>query len=411
MRSEHSVRVLLSTYGSRGDVEPMVALAAQLQALGVEVRVCAPPDFAELLDGVGVPLTPIGWPIRELAMGAVTGKAPKTLPEIAAELTAMTCESVAAVAEGCDAVVATGSLPAVAGTQAAAEKLGITYVFTTFSPCYLPSPHHRPVVWPGQVLPADETDNRVLWDVNAEHLNTLFGETINTYRGSIGLPPINNIRDHLNTDHPFLAADPVLGPWPQPADLDVVRTGAWIRPDERPLPAALEAFLDAGTRPVYVGFGSRPFREAKEVARVVIEAVRTQGRRVLLGSGWAGLASIDDWDDCFVVDEVNQQALFPRVAAVVHHGGAGTTTTAARAAAPQVIVPQAADQPYWAGRVAALGIGAAHDSPTPTVESLSGELSTVLVPETRMRAAAVAGTILTDGATVAAKLLLDVVDQ
>jgi vancomycin aglycone glucosyltransferase len=190
-----------------------------------------------------------------------------------------------------------------------------------------------------------------------------------------------------------------------------VRTGAWIRPDERPLPAALEAFLDAGTPPVYVGFGSRPFREAKEVARVVIEAVRTQGRRVLLGSGWAGLASIDDWDDCFVVDEVNQQALFPRVAAVVHHGGAGTTTTAARAAAPQVIVPQAADQPYWAGRVAALGIGAAHDSPTPTVESLSGELSTVLVPETRMRAAAVAGTILTDGATVAAKLLLDVVDQ
>jgi vancomycin aglycone glucosyltransferase len=405
------VRVLLSTYGSRGDVEPMIALAAQLQALGGEVRVCAPPDFGELSDDVGVPLTPVGWPIRELATGAVTGKAPKTLPEIAAELTAMTSESVAAVAEGCDAVVATGSLPAVAGAQAAAEKLGITYVFTTFSPCYLPSAHHPPVAWPGQVRPADETDNRVLWNLHADHLNTLFGTTINTCRRSIGLPPINNIRRHLDTDRPFLAADPVLGPWPQPADLDVVQTAAWIRPDERPLPAALEAFLDVGAPPVYVGFGSRPCREPEEVARSVIEAVRTQGRRVVLASGWAGLASIDDRDDCFVIDEVNQQALFPRVAAVMHHGGAGTTTTAARAAAPQVIVPQAADQPYWAGRVAALGIGAAHEGPIPTVESLSAALSTVLVPETRVRAAAVADMIRTDGATVAARLLLDLVDQ
>ena len=94
------------------------------------------------------------------------------------------------------------------------------------------------------------------------------------------------------------------------------------------------------------------------------------------------------------------------MAAVVHHGGAGTTTTAARAGAPQVVVPQMSDQPYLAGRVADLGIGAAHDGPTPTVESLSAALETALSPETRARAAAVAGTIRTDGATVAAKLLL-----
>ncbi|MFG3697274.1 glycosyltransferase [Micromonospora sp. NPDC047620] len=115
----------------------------------------------------------------------------------------------------------------------------------------------------------------------------------------------------------------------------------------------------------------------------------------------------DDRDDCFVVDEVNQQALFGRVAAVVHHGGAGTTTTATRAGAPQVVVPQAADQPYWAGRVADLGIGTAHDGATPTFESLSAALRTALAPETRPRATAVARTIRTDGATVAAKLLLD----
>ena len=184
-----------------------------------------------------------------------------------------------------------------------------------------------------------------------------------------------------------------------------MQTGAWILPDERPLPAGLEAFLDAGTPPVYVGFGS--MRAPEDIARVAIDAIRAQGRRAVVARGWADLAPIDDRDDCFAVGEVNQQALFGRVAAVVHHGGAGTTTTAARAGAPQVVVPQMADQPYWAGRVAELGIGAAHDGPTPTTESLSAALRTALTPETRARATAVAGTIRTDGATVAATLLLD----
>jgi UDP:flavonoid glycosyltransferase YjiC (YdhE family) len=136
------------------------------------------------------------------------------------------------------------------------------------------------------------------------------------------------------------------------------------------------------------------------------QSVRAQatGRRTCL-------ALIDDRDDCFVVGEVNQQALFGRVAAVVHHGGAGTTTTAARAGAPQVVVPQAADQPYWVRRVSELGIGAAHDGPTPNFESLSAALRTALTPETRARATAVAGAIRTDGAMVAATLLLDVLSR
>src|SRR5919199_2633468 len=143
------------------------------------------------------------------------------------------------------------------------------------------------------------------------------------------------------------------------------------------------------------------------MARVAIDAIRAQGCRALVARGWADLALIDDRDDCFVVGEVNQQAVFRRVAAVVHHGGAGTTTTAARAGAPQGVVPQIADQPYWAGRVAELGIGAAHDGPTPTTDSLSAALTTALRPEIRARATTVAGTIHTDGATVAANRLLD----
>ncbi|WP_328884996.1 glycosyltransferase [Streptomyces sp. NBC_00316] len=408
------MRVLLVAYGSRGDVEPVVGLAVQLRALGAEVQVCAPPDFAELLEGVGVPLAPIGLPVRPMVKGNTTGAAPlpaEGLPQRAAALIAATYDTVAAVAEGCDAVVATGLIPAAAGARSVAEKLGIPYVFVACFPTYLPSPHHPPLAWPGRPLPLEVTDNRVLWDLNTENMNALFGEAFNTHRASIGLPPVDNVRDHVFTDRPWLAADPVLGPWPEPADLDVVQTGVWIRPDERPLPAELETFLNAGTPPVYVGFGSMPLRDSEDITRAAVEAVRTQGRRALVSRGWADLAPIDDQEDCFTVGEINQQALFRRVAAVVHHGGAGTTTTAARAGAPQVVVPQIADQPYWAGRVADLGIGAAHEGPTPTFESLSAALETALTPETHARATAVAGTIRADGATVAAKLLLDAVGQ
>jgi vancomycin aglycone glucosyltransferase len=189
----------------------------------------------------------------------------------------------------------------------------------------------------------------------------------------------------------------------------LVQTGAWILPDERPLPAELEAFLHAGPPPVYVGFGS--VRAPEDIARVAIEAIRAQGRRALVAYGWAGLAPIDDRDDCFAVGEVNQQALFGRVAAVVHHGGAGTTATAARAGAPQVVVPPWADQPYWASRVADLGIGVAYDVRAPTTGSLSAALRTALTPGTRARAAAVAGAIRTDGATMAATLLVDAISR
>jgi vancomycin aglycone glucosyltransferase len=305
--------------------------------------------------------------------------------------------------------VATGLFPVAASARSVAEKLGIRHVFAAYCPIFLPGPHRRPQPLPGRPLPPDVTDNRVLNDLDIQSYNELFGAALNTHRASIGLPPVDNVRDHVFTDHPWLAADPVLGPWPESPDLDVVQTGSWILPDERPLPAELEAFLDAGTPPVFVGFGS--MRAPTDIARVAVDAIRAQGRRAVVARGWADLAPIDDRDDCFVVGEVNQQALFGRVAAVVHHGGAGTTTTAARAGAPQVVVPQMADQPYWAGRVADLGTGVAHDGPTPTAGSLSAALRTALTPEIRARAAAVAGTIGTDGATVAAKLLLDAITR
>ncbi|MFE6054125.1 glycosyltransferase [Kitasatospora sp. NPDC056446] len=402
------MRVLMTTWGSRGDVEPLAALAAALLGLGADVRVCAPPDeeFRTLLARVGVPLVPLGPTVRSI----VSGPKPPTAQDafrLAPELVAARFDTLTAAAEGCDAVVATGLMPA--GARDVAEKLGIPYVLACFHLLGLPSRRFRPGARPGTPSPQDETDPRVLWKQDAQRVNGLYREALNRHRAAIGLPPVDSVRDHVLTARPWLAADPVLCPSQGMTDLDPVQTGAWILPDDRPLPADLEAFLAAGEPPVYVGFGSMAAYAPEGIARVAVEAARAAGRRVVLARGWAGLAPIDDRDDCHSVGEVNQQALFRRVAAVVHHGGAGTTTAAALAGAPQVVVPRIADQPYWAARVAELGIGAAHSDPTPTVGTLTAALTTALAPETRERARAVAGTIRADGAEVAAKLLFETV--
>lgn len=400
------MRVLISTFGSRGDVQPMAGLAVALQALGAEVRLSAPPDeeFRDLLDRAGVPLAPACAPMRPWV--AEARRRSGGIRQIAGELVAAQYDAILAAAEGCDAIVATGLFPSAAAARSVAEMLGIRYVLASFCPLILPSAHHPPFEYPGFPHPPGVTDPRALWAFNIEAMNGLFGEGYNTHRAAIGLPILENVRDHVFTDRPWLASDPVLSPW-RPTELcEAVQTGAWILPDTRPLPAELEAFLDAGVPPVYAGFGSMPMQAAPEAARTAIKAIRAQGRRIILARGWAELAAIDDRDDCCVIGEVNQQALFRRVAAVIHHGGAGTSTAAARAGAPQLIVPQVVDQPYWAGRVAALGIGAAHDGAVASAESLAAGLATALAPETRARAAAIAGAIRADGAMVAAAMLV-----
>jgi vancomycin aglycone glucosyltransferase len=399
------MRVLLSTWGSRGDIEPLAALVVRLRELGAEVRVCAPPDeeFAALFARVGVTITPLGPSTRSVATRLKAPSADDAF-RLAAELVAARFETLPTAAEGCDVLVATGLMPA--GARSVAEKLGMRYVLACFHIFGLPSRRFPPSARPGKQSPHDETDNRVLWEQDAQRVNALYGEALNRHRATIGLPPVDNVRDYVITDQPWLAADPVLAPWKDLTDLDIVQTGAWILPDDRPLPDELEAFLDAGKPPVYVGFGSMAMRTSKDLAQVAIEATRAHGRRAILSRGWADLALTGDRAGCLIVGDVNHQALFPRLAAVVHHGGAGTTTTAALAGVPQVVVPQIVDQPHWARRVAELGIGAAHDGPVPTSESLASALGTALAPETRLRATAVAARVRTDGATVAARRLL-----
>jgi len=369
------VRVLLSTYGSRGDVEPMAALAVRLQGLGAEVRVCAPPDeeFTALLARAGVrECVPFPRAWRSWQRPST----PAEQIERVTQFIEAQYDTLTVAAKDCDVLVATGMSHFAA--RSVAEQAAIPYRYVMFSPSALDAPLR----------------------------DAMIDGPVNAHRESIGLPPIGDVLEFIFTSRPWVAADPVLSPWPDPPGITIVRTGAWILPDERPLPDELEAFLAAGPPPVYAGFGSMAMGESKDLARVAVEAVRAQGRRAVVFRGRAGLALVDDRGDCLAVGEVSQQALFGRVAAVVHHGGAGTTTAAARAGAPQVIVPQAADQPYWAGRATGLGIGAAHDGPVPTAGSLSAALGTVLTAQARARAIAVASTIRTDGAAVAARRLL-----
>lgn len=410
------MRVLLSTYGSRGDVQPLAALAVALRTTGAEAIVCAPPDveFAVLLDRLGVPLVPANAPVRQWvsevmkrsAEGDTRERSAEGISERAAEIMAGQVEALSAAAEGCDLIVAAGLFPSMAAARLVADRAGISYFGAAFCPIFLPSKHHKPHAFAGRPHPPGVTDNRVLWDYDIETKNVMFGGAFNRLRASMGLAPADNVRDPVLTRRPLLAADPLLGPFLETDLIDAVQTGAWMLDDDRPLPSALEAFLDAGEPPVYVGFGSMPMHALRDAASLIVAVIREQGRRAVLSQGWAGLVQDDGASDCFVVDEANHQVLFPRVAAVVHHGGAGTTTVAARAGVPQVVVAQIADQPYWAGRVAALGIGVAHEGTTPTLQSFSSALSAALQPEIRQRASTFAPEIRADGAMVAARLLL-----
>lgn len=400
------MRVLLSTYGSRGDVEPLAGLAAAFQALGIETRVCAPADaeFATLLDRAGTELASAFMPVREFI--AMAKKSPLPLPERATQVMTAQIEAISAAAQGCDAIVATGLLPSAAAAQCVAELRGLPYVYVALCPMYLPSGDHAPFEYPMRPHPPGETDNRALWEHDVETINAIFGAAVNGNRARLGLPTVDNVRDHVFSANPLLASDPAIWPWR--SDIcDAIQTGAWVLPDTRPLPTDLEAFLQAGEAPVYVGFGSLPTHNANAVARIGVEAARANGRRTILLRGWADLDRIDEGEDVFVVGEVNQQTLFRRCAAIVHHGGAGTTTTAASAGAPQVIVPQIVDQPFWAARVAALGIGAAHDGPVPTLESLTAALATALQPDVRSRAIEISRQVRTDGAAMAAEIVLE----
>lgn len=400
------MRVLLSTIGSRGEAQPVIALAVRLKELGQEAVVCAPPDFQEWAESLGIAYVPVGPELRATAKrpaGAVP--TPRQRQQMIEGTVADQFKAVGSAAEGCDVIVGGGALAIAA--HSVAELRGIGYVYAAFAPVTLPSPHHAPPVYGllGE-KPADgAVDNRTLWAQDAHRWNIMWSAALDAQREAVGLAPVGDVSRHIYTDAPWLAADPTLAPWPEKSEPDVFQTGAWTLRDRRPLSPELEQFLDAGEPPVYFGFGS--VRAPEGIARTMIAAARAHGRRAVLARGWADLSLDEAAPDCLAIGEVNQQALFPRVAAIVHHGGAGTTTTAAAAGTPQVTVPQMFDQFYFADRVGRLGIGSAHPVGDPTVHSLTAALHRALDPQVIRTAHALAGRMRTDGALTAARRLIE----
>jgi len=356
------MRALLSSVGTRGDVQPVVALALEVRALGHVARLCVPPNFVAWVRGLGFEAFSVGVEMRH------TPGAPKPIPDLVRDQ----FDAVGAAAEGCDVILGANAHQYAA--RSIAELRGVPYVTALYAPVQD-------------------------WAASSRAWNERALERVNQNRARLGLAAIDDAFRYNVTDHAWLAADAALAPSPP----DVFQTGAWVLGDAAPLPRELEAFLDAGPPPVYAGFGSMPVREG--VARAVVDAARAVSRRLILSRGWADLQLMEGASDCIAVGDVSHQALFPRVAVAVHHGGAGTTAAAARAGVPQVVAPMFSDQFYWASRVRALGLGASAQ-PLST-EALAAALREALDPAVAARARSFTSELRADGARVAALALSD----
>ncbi len=401
------MKILLSSIGSRGDVQPKLALAVELKAMGHQPVICAAPNFQAWVQSFGIDFVPIGPDLEQwtAAPRPATRPTPEQMRELARNTLVDQFRVTADAAQGCDQIVVAGMLQIAA--RSIAEALKIPYVYAAYCPATLPSPDYPPArmqtSYP-QDLPADQ--NRLLWAEDQQSFNTMFGDTLNEQRAALGLAPVSNVARYITTDQPLLAADPVLGPAGVPLDdMRITQTGAWLLSDQAELPEALEAFISAGEPPIYFGFGS--MRAQEQTSRILIEAARALGRRAIISQGWGNLNVIDEGSDCLSIGSVNHAKLFPRVAAIVHHGGAGTTTTAARAGKPQVIVPHNYDQFYWAHRVKTLGIGESNcTTANMNVEALVAALRECLNPQVGICASEIASRIEPHGARIAAERIV-----
>ncbi len=401
------MQVLLSTNGSRGDVQPILSLGLELQALGHRARLCVAPNFKEWIESYGLECIPIGPDLQKLTGGTVPGKpvmpSPEQLQKMAEDMVRGQFQVIGEAARGCDLLVGAGALQI--AMHSIAEAQNIPYIFAAYCPAVLPSVRYPPPKMGGH-YPFDlpEAENLRLWQNDAAGF-TRFAASLNEERAKLGLTPVESVRSAMFTDRPWLAADPLLAPVFPLTGMEVVQTGAWMLPDETPLPDDLEHFLASGEPPVYLGFGS--MRASDQTARTLVEAARALGLRAILSQGWAGLTPADGGPDCISIGDVSHAKLFPRVAAVIHHGGAGTTHTAARAGVPQVIVPHNYDQFYWAHRVQTLGIGASGPSRDElSVDSLVEVLRVSLQPKVLQRARALSAQIEPEGARIAAKQIV-----
>ncbi|WP_063934719.1 glycosyltransferase [Archangium violaceum] len=354
------MRVLVVACGTRGDFQPMLALAMALRSAGHEVLLGATPTFASEAEALGVPFAPVGVDFQQLLAEHRAQldhdnplSAIRLMNRVLPEAIRAEWRSLLPLLPGWQLVVAGG---AALTARSAVESARLPFRYVAYTPQLLPSAWHPPFMIP--LTRSPRWFNRLGWWGMGAVYDRLLLPVLNELRRERGLPALTDILHQVFPTEPglvLLAADPEVAP--APPDISVHQVGAFHLADPRPLPAEVERFLAGGEPPVYIGFGSMPDAAPERTSRVLAEATRRAGCRVLLSSGWAGLGAESLGSHLQVVGPLSHGALFPRLAGVVHHGGAGTTAASTRAGVPQLVVPHMLDQFMNAHYVRTAGIG------------------------------------------------------
>jgi sterol 3beta-glucosyltransferase len=388
--------------GSRGDVQPYVALGVGLKAAGYDVSLLTNDNFCSLATDAGLASHSIGPSVEEtvqtdewretMGRGNVLLILRKMQAEIG-RIAAQQAERVPNLLRGSDLLIA--GMAGMGGPFAAAEHFGIP-ILQAYTIPFAPT-----AAFPGPLTPnlrLGGAVNRMSFRVTRQ----MFWQSIRAadrvmrrvlgMRGGAILGPFGQM-ERQRVPALYGYSRHVL---PQPTDWADHHqvTGYWFldEPTDWSPPPQLLDFIEAASPPVYVGFGSMSSRNPEKVGRIVLQALERSGRRGVLAVGWGGLRATDYPDTVFPVSSLPHSWLFPRMAAVVHHGGVGTTAAGLRAGVPSIIVPFSLDQPFWGRRVAELGVG---PSPVPqktlTEERLANAITRAVSDQAMRQSAAALG--------------------
>lgn len=403
--------------GSRGDVQPYVALANELSSRGHSVTVATHSTFCDLvtergLDFAALPGDPREQVRREetqdlMASGRGLVRFVRRFASLAEPWLEELFDVLSSVCAEADLVVY--SPLAFPGWHIARAK-GIPSVLAPLQPFTVT--REFPAVSLGG-LDFGALGNRMSHRIVQQVAWLTVRRTVDRIRlEKLGMPPLGwrgpfPVLERTAEAHIYGFSRHVV---PKPTDWGRQHhiTGYWFSSRGEPaLPEELSSFIDADEPPVYVGFGSLAATDADRLTEIVLEAGRRTGTRLVVSTGWGGMTESLSDDSVVFIGETPHEALFPRMLAVVHHGGAGTTGTAFRAGVPQVVVPSWADQFFWGERVRALGAG---PDPIPRsrigVDSLTTALRAVASERYRVVATQLGRRVASeDGVADAARLL------
>lgn len=351
-------RIVALASGSRGDVQPLVLLLAYLAAGGWDVTLCGGLNIRPLAEAYHCPFVAMGQDCEAFIARAPDPttrpvKATMALRDFIVKELEFQFDALPQVARDADLILAaTFGFAGASVAQALKKPFG----FVAYCPQALPSNDHPSLLVRSHRH--SKAVNWLSWRFFKRVFDLSYGATLNAYRKKLHLPPVRDLWKHVLGEKVLLACDRELSALPSDVEQQCHQTGYLHLPPSGDLDAGLQAFISAGPKPVYVGFGSMTDGKPDKTTRIVIEAAKLAGRRVVLSSGLADLGKGQTLGtDGYMVGRVSHPRLFPEMAAVVHHGGSGTTATAARAGVPQVIVPHMTDQYYFAERLPRLGLG------------------------------------------------------